>query len=129
MILQPTSKEHLTELLRAATTIGVLLWVAMGAVTSAIGVRPKPASATTLSLTTSSCARRREVSATPASSLSSTSTLRLPILPPVCCIHSLMAPSICLPVEACCPVIGRMTPIFSGSAWAQAAPVRVMLQL
>src|SRR5678816_1108279 len=49
----------------AITTIGVLLCVAIGAVASASGVRPKPASTFTLSLTTSSCARRRVVSAVP----------------------------------------------------------------
>ena len=47
----------------AITTIGVLLCVAIGAVASASGVRPKPASTSTLSLTTSSCAIRRVVSA------------------------------------------------------------------
>ncbi len=52
----------------AITTIGVFDCVAIGAVASASGVRPKPASATTLSLTTSSCAMRRVVSAVPASS-------------------------------------------------------------
>ena len=53
----------------AITTIGVLLCVAIGAVAIAAGVTPKPASTVTLSLTTSSCARRRDVSGTAASSL------------------------------------------------------------
>ena len=58
----------------AITTIGVLLCVAIGAVAIAEGVMPKPASTATLSLTTSSCARRRVVSGTAASSLTITST-------------------------------------------------------
>ena len=105
----------------AITTMGVLLCVAMGDVARASGVRPKPASATTLSLTTSSCASRRVVSATPASSLSSTSTLLPPALLPFCATHSLMAASIWRPVEAEGPVIGKMTPIFTVSLWAWAA--------
>ena len=106
----------------AITNIGVLLWVAMGAVASASGVRPKPASATTLSLTTSSCASRRVVSATPASSFTSTSTFLPPALAPFCASHSLMAASICRPVLAEGPVIGRMTPILTVSLCAIAPP-------
>ena len=49
----------MAEVAAAITTIGVLLCVAIGAVAMAAGVMPKPASATTLSCTTSSCARRR----------------------------------------------------------------------
>ena len=64
------------EVAAAVTTIGVLLWVAIGAVASASGVRPKPARTSTLSLTISSWATRRVVSATPASSLMISSTLR-----------------------------------------------------
>ena len=52
----------MAEVAAAITTIGVLLCVAMGAVAMAAGVMPKPASATTFSCTTSSCARRRVVS-------------------------------------------------------------------
>ncbi len=46
------------EVAAAITTIGVFDCVAIGAAASAEGVRPKPASTSTLSLTTSSCARR-----------------------------------------------------------------------
>ena len=56
----------------AITTIGVLLCVAIGAVAIAAGVTPKPASTVTFSLTTSSWARRRDVSGTAASSLTIT---------------------------------------------------------
>ncbi len=72
------------EVAAAVTTIGVLLCVAIGAVASASGVRPKPASTPTFSLTTSSCAIRRVVSATPASSLTMTSTLRPATVLPFC---------------------------------------------
>jgi hypothetical protein len=56
------------EVAAAITTIGVLDCVAMGAVARAEGVMPKPASTLTLSLTTSSCARRRVVSGSEVSS-------------------------------------------------------------
>ena len=72
------------EVAAAITTIGVLLCVAIGAVASAGGVRPKPASTMTLSLTTSSCARRRVVSATPPSSLRISSILRPATVSPFC---------------------------------------------
>ena len=53
----------------AITTWGVLDWVAIGAVAKAEGVMPKPASTFTLSLTTSSCARRLVTSGILVSSL------------------------------------------------------------
>ncbi len=36
-------------------------------------------------------------------------------LSPFCCMYSLIALSICLPVEAWPPVIGRISPILTGS--------------
>jgi hypothetical protein len=72
----------------AITTIGVLLCVAIGAVASAEGVMPKPASATTLSLTTSSCARRRVWSGVLASSLTITSTVLPATFLPFCATTS-----------------------------------------
>ena len=59
----------MVEVPAAITTSGTLAWVASGAMASAIGVMPKPASTATLSLTTSSCARRLVTSGTPVSSL------------------------------------------------------------
>ena len=53
----------------AITTSGVFDCVAIGATASAEGVMPMPASTFTLSLTTSSCARRRVTSGTLVSSL------------------------------------------------------------
>ena len=99
----------------AVTTIGVLLCVAIGAVARADGVMPKPASTSTLSLTTSSCAIRRVASGTPPSSLRITSTLRPATAVPFWACQSLIAASICLPVDACWPVIGRMKPILNGA--------------
>ncbi len=52
------------EVAAAMTTSGVLDWVAIGAVARASGVRPKPASTVTFSLTTSSCAMRLVTSGT-----------------------------------------------------------------
>src|SRR5437763_6350010 len=106
----------------AVTTIGVLLCVASGAVARASGVRPKPASTSTFSLTTSSCAMRRVVSATPASSFTITSIVRPATLLPFCARKSLTAASSCLPVDADCPVMGRMKPILNGLPCA-CAPV------
>jgi len=74
----------MAEVAAAITTIGVFDCVAIGAVAIAAGVMPKPASATTLSFTTNSCARRRVVSGTVASSFRITSTLRPAIRPPFC---------------------------------------------
>ena len=104
----------------AITTIGVLLCVAIGAVASASGVRPKPASTFTLSLTTSSCARRRVVSAVPPSSFRMTSMPRPATLLPFCASHSFTAASIWRPVEAKGPVIGSIRPMRNGAAWARA---------
>ena len=67
-------RSGITDVAAAITTIGVLLCVAIGAVANASGVRPKPASATTFSLTINSCAMRRVWSATPPSSFRITST-------------------------------------------------------
>ena len=61
------------EVAAAMTIIGTFACVAIGAVANAVGVRPKPARNATLSLTTSSCASRRVVSAVPASSFRMTS--------------------------------------------------------
>ena len=66
-----------TEVAAAITIMGILAWVASGAAASASGVRPKPASALTFSLTISSCTRRRVWSATAPSSLM-ISSIRLP---------------------------------------------------
>ena len=108
----------IAEVAAAVTTIGVLLCVAIGAVANADGVMPKPASTSTLSLTTSSWAIRLVVSGTPASSLTMTSTLRPATDDPFCACQSLTAASICLPVDACWPVMGRMKPILNGTASA-----------
>ena len=62
------------EVAAAMTTSGVLDWVAIGALASASGVRPKAASTFTLSLTTSSCAMRLVTSGAPVSSLKMSST-------------------------------------------------------
>jgi hypothetical protein len=61
------------EVAAAITTSGVLLWVAIGAVARASGVRPNPASTLTLSLTTSSWAMRLVMSGALVSSLTITS--------------------------------------------------------
>ena len=60
----------------AITTWGVLDCVAIGAVASAEGVMPKPASTFTLSFTTNSCARRLVTSGMLVSSFRMSSTLR-----------------------------------------------------
>ena len=84
-------------------------------------MRPKPASTSTLSLTTISWAIRRVVSATPASSLTMTSTLRPATVVPFCACQSLIAASICLPVDADWPVMGRMKPILNGALFCACA--------
>ena len=68
----------------AITTSGTLAWVAIGAVANADGVRPKPASTATLSLTTSSCASRLVTSGTEVSSLRITSTFLPATVVPFC---------------------------------------------
>ena len=85
------------------------------------GVRPKPARTSTLSLTISSCARRLVLSGTPASSLRMTSIFLPATVSPCCAMKSSTAASICLPVDACGPVIGRMTPILTVSCAERAA--------
>ena len=82
---------------------------------------PKPASTSTLSLTTSSWAMRRVVSGTPPSSLTMTSTLRPATVVPFCACQSLIAASICLPVDADWPVMGRMKPILNGALFCACA--------
>ncbi len=89
------------EVAAAITTSGVLDCVAIGATAIAEGVMPKPASTSTLSLTTSSCARRRVTSGRLVSSLTISCTLRPATVSPFCAIHSLAAASIWRPVVAC----------------------------
>ena len=50
-----------------------------------------------------------------ASSLRMTSIFLPATVSPFCCMYSLIALSICLPVEAWPPVIGRIRPIFTVS--------------
>ena len=68
----------------AITTIGVFDCVAIGAVASADGVRPKPASTFTFSLTTSSWASRRVVSGKEVSSLTMSWTFLPATVSPFC---------------------------------------------
>ena len=68
------------------TTIGTLASVAIGAVASARGVRPKPASTLTFSLTTNSWAMRLVLSATLASSLTISSIFLPATVVPCCCM-------------------------------------------
>src|SRR3954452_24780681 len=96
-------------------------WVASGAAAIAAGVTPKPAMTLTLSLTMSSWARRLVLSGTAPSSLRITSIFLPATVAPCCCMYSFTPASICLPVEACGPVIGRMRPIFTLSC-ASALP-------
>src|SRR4051794_35431442 len=96
-------------------------WVASGAAAIAAGVTPKPAMTLTLSLTMSSWARRLVLSGTAPSSLRITSIFLPATVAPCCCMYSFTPASICLPVEACGPVIGRMRPIFTLSC-ANALP-------
>ena len=70
------------EVAAAMTTMGVLAWVATGAVASAKGVRPKPARTSTLSFTTSSCAKRLVTSGMLVSSLRMICTSRPATLMP-----------------------------------------------
>ena len=72
------------EVAAAITTSGVFDCVAIGAVASASGVRPKPASTLTLSLTTSSCAMRLVTSGVPVSSLTISSTFLPATVSPFC---------------------------------------------
>jgi hypothetical protein len=70
----------------AITTCGTLAWVDKGAVASASGVRPKPASTLARSLTISSWARRLVTSATPVSSLTTSWTFLPATVSPFCCM-------------------------------------------
>jgi hypothetical protein len=70
----------------AMTTMGVLDCVAIGATASASGVSPKPASTSTLSLTTRSCASRFVMSGRPVSSLSKICTSRPATVLPNCAV-------------------------------------------
>jgi hypothetical protein len=111
----------------AITISGILACVASGAAASAAGVTPKPAMILTLSLTISSWARRLVLSGSVASSLRMTSIFLPATVSPCCCMYSLIALSICLPVEAWPPVIGRIRPIFTVScafAGAKASSTR-----
>src|SRR5260370_339749 len=67
---------------------------------SAAGVTPNPAMKLTLSLTISSCARRLVLSGPAASSLRMPSIFLPATVSPFCCMYSLTALSICLPVDA-----------------------------
>ncbi len=104
------------EVAAAITTSGVLAWVASGATASADGVMPMPASTSTFSLTSSSCARRRVMSGRLVSSLTISSTLRPATVSPFCAIHRRAAASTWRPVVACWPVMGRIRPILNGAA-------------
>ena len=110
------------EVAAAITTSGVFDCVAIGAVASASGVMPKPASTFTLSLTTSSCARRLVTSGRLVSSLTISSTFLPATVSPFCAMYSRAAASICRPVVACWPVIGRIRPILKASC-ARARPL------
>ena len=112
------------EVAAAMMTIGVLDWVAMGAVASASGVRPKPASTSTLSFTTSSCASRLVTSGTPVSSFRTISIWRPATLSPNCAMYRRTPFSIWRPVEPNWPVMGNNRPILNGvPCWAAAMPV------
>src|SRR5262252_1502119 len=112
----------------AVTISGTFASVAIGATASAPGVTPKPARKLTFSLTTSSWARRFEVSGTAASSLMMTSIFLPATVSPNCCWNSLIEPEISRPVDCCGPVIGRMKPILTVSA-ANAAPARLVAKV
>ena len=105
----------------AVTTSGIFASVARGATASAAGVTPNPARNCTLSLTISSCARRLELSGTAPSSLMMTWTFFPATMSPCCCWNSLIAAEICLPVDCCWPVMGRMKPILTVSCAATGA--------
>src|ERR1700676_432088 len=100
----------------AITTSGILACVASGAAASAAGVTPKPAMRLTLSLTISSWARRLVLSGSAASSLRMISIFLPATVSPCCCMYSLTALSICLPVDACSPVLGLILPMTGGQA-------------
>ena len=97
----------------AVTISGVLASVASGATASAAGVTPKPARKVTLSLTSISWAMRLVLSGTAPSSLMMSSTFLPATVSPFCAMNSFTAAAICLPVDCCWPVIGRMKPILT----------------
>ena len=105
----------------AITSSTTLASVASGATASAVGVMPKPATTATLSLTISSWAMRLVLSGTAPSSLRMTSIFLPATVVPFSAMYRSTAALICLPVEACCPVIGRISPIFTVSC-AQPRP-------
>src|SRR6516162_5117445 len=74
----------MAEVPAAITTSGTFAWVAIGAVAMADGVMPKPARKATLSLVTSSAARRLVTSGTLVSSLRMTSTFLPATVVPFC---------------------------------------------
>src|SRR5262245_1653962 len=86
----------------------------------ALGVIPEPTMAT-LSLTISSCARRLELSGTPASSLMMRSIFLPAPVAPFLSMYILMPAWTCLPTGASPPVSGSTTPIFTSSAKAPVA--------
>ncbi|MCY1209634.1 hypothetical protein D9M68_576390 [compost metagenome] len=108
------------EVAAAITTCGVFDCVASGAAASAAGVMPKPAITLTLSLTMSSCARRLVTSGRPVSSFTISSTFLPATVSPFCAMYRRAAASIWRPVEADCPVIGRIRPILNLLSWALA---------
>ena len=122
----------------AIMTAGTFACVATGPTESASGVRPKPPRTATLSLTTSSVARRLVWSAAPVSSLMMSWIFLPATVSPFCAIHRRAPASIWRPVEAEGPVIGRMRPTLTVScasagraAKARAAaptPVRICLR-
>src|SRR3954470_11420807 len=81
---------------------------------------PNPAIISTLSLTISSCARRLVFSGFAPSSFRMTSIFLPATLSPCCWMYSLTALSSCLPVEACPPVIGMISPILTVPSAAKA---------
>src|SRR5580698_8201165 len=105
----------------AVTISGVLDSADSGATESAAGVTPKPARKVTLSLTIISCAMRLVLSGTAPSSLIRSSTFLPATVSPFCAIYSLIPAAICLPVDCCWPVIGRMKPILTLSCASAAS--------
>src|SRR5882757_8140005 len=108
----------MTEVAAIMTICGILASVAIGAVASAPGVSPNPPRNDTLSLTTSSWARRLVVSALPASSLTTSSIFLPATVSPLSCMYSLAPATNCLPVEVNGPVIGTSMPILT-VLWAK----------
>jgi hypothetical protein len=97
--------------------------VAIGATASGRGRDAHAGQHVTLSLTTSSCARRRVLAGHAASSLTISCTFLPATVSPFCAIHSFAAASIWRPVVACWPVIGRIRPILKTLSCAMARPL------